>query len=64
MNSRIFFDCIIFYNYWDSKKLLNTTMKKKKKHNKILVLARYKLNIIETLMSHALIDYDISHEDF
>ena len=39
-------------------------MKKKKKHNKIRVLARNKLNIIETLMSHALIDYDISHGDF
>ena len=45
------------------KTLLNTTRKKRKKHNKI-VLARNKLNIIETLMSQSLIDYDISHEDF
>ena len=43
------------------KKLLNTIRKKKKK---IIVLARNKLNIIETLMSQALIDYDIRHEDF
>ena len=46
------------------KKILNTTRKKKKKHNKIIVLARNKLNIIETLMSQTLIDFDISHEDF
>ena len=35
-----------------------------KKHNKMNVLARNKLNIIETLMSQALIDFDISHEEF
>ena len=35
------------------KKLLNTTRKKKQKHNKIIVLARNKLNIIETLISQA-----------
>ena len=36
--------------------------KKKKKHNKIVILAKSKLNSIETLMSPALIDLDISHE--
>ena len=46
------------------KKLLNIKRKKKKKHNKILALARNKLNIIETLISKALIDFDISHEEF
>ena len=46
------------------KKLLNVTRKKKKKLNKIITLARNKLNIIETLISPALIDFDISHEDF
>ena len=46
------------------KKLLNTTRKKTKKKKKIIVLARNKLNIIGTLMSQSLIDYDISHEDF
>ena len=35
------------------KKLLNITRKKKKKHNKIIALARSKLNIIETLISRA-----------
>ena len=46
------------------KKLFNITRKKKKKHNKIIILARNKLNIIETLISKALIDFDISHEEF
>ena len=45
------------------KKILNIT-RKKKKHNKIITLARNKLNIIETLISQALIDFDISHEEF
>ena len=46
------------------QKLLNITRKKKKKHNKIIALARSKLNIIETLISQALIDFEISHEEF
>ena len=46
------------------KNLLNITRKKKKKHIKIITLARNKLNIIENLISQALIDFDISHEEF
>ena len=46
------------------KTLLNITRKKKKKYNKIIALARSKLNIIKNLISHALIDFDISHEEF
>ena len=46
------------------KRILNITRKNKKKHNKIITLARNKLNIIETLISQALIDFDISHEEF
>ena len=46
------------------KKLLNITRKKKKKHNKIIALARSKLNIIETLISQALTDFEIGHEEF
>ena len=46
------------------KTLLNTTRKKNKKHNKIIALTRSKLNIIETLISQALTDFDISHEEF
>ena len=46
------------------KTLLNITRKKKKKHNKIIALARSKLNIIEHLISQALIDFEITHEEF
>ena len=46
------------------KKLLSTTRKKKKKHDKILMLAKSKFNSIDTLISQALIDMDISHEEF
>ena len=40
------------------------TRKKKKKHDKTLMLAKSKLNSIETLISQALIDMEISHEEF
>ena len=46
------------------KKLLNVTRNKKKKHNEIVMLAKNKLNSIETLMSQALIGLDISHKEF
>ena len=46
------------------KTLLNITRKKKKKHNKIIALARSKLNIIESLISQAIIDFEITHEEF
>ena len=46
------------------KKLLKTTRNKMKKHNKIVMLARSKLNSIESKISEALINNEISHEDF
>ena len=46
------------------KKLLKITRDKEKKHNKILILVKSKLNNIETLISQALIDLEISHEEF
>ena len=46
------------------KTLLNITRKKKKKHNKIIALATIKLNIIENLISQALYDFEITHEEF
>ena len=46
------------------KKLLKTTRNKKKKDNKIVMLARSKLNSIESKISEALINNDISFEDF
>ena len=49
---------------WVIEKLLKTTINKKKKHNKIVMLARSKLNSIESKISEALINNEISHEDF
>ena len=46
------------------KKLLKATRNKKKKHNKIVMLARSKLNNIERKISDGLINKQISHEDF
>ena len=46
------------------KKLLKTTRNKKKKHNKIVILTRSKLNSIDSKISEALIDNEISHENF
>ena len=46
------------------KILLKITRNKKKIHDKILMLAKSKLNSIEKLISKALNDMDISHEEF
>ena len=46
------------------KKLMNITRKKNKKHDKILMLAKSRLNSIEILVSQALIDMEINHEEF
>ena len=40
------------------------TRNKRKKHDKILMLAKSKLNCIEILVSQALIDMEICHEEF
>ena len=47
-----------------SKSLLKVTKKRKKKHNKIIALAKSKLSDIETLLSSALNDSKISREEF
>ena len=47
-----------------SKSLLKVTKRRKKKHNKIIALAKNKLNTIDTLLSSALNDSEISHEEF
>ena len=44
--------------------MLSITRNKKSKHNKIILLAKSKLNRIEALISQALIDLEISHEEF
>ena len=47
-----------------SKSLLKVTKKRKKKHNEIIAIAKNKLNTIDTLLSSALNDSEISHEGF
>ena len=44
--------------------MLKTTRNKKKKHNKIVMLARSKLDNIKSKISEALMNTQISHEDF
>ena len=46
------------------KNFLKITRHKKKKHNKVVMLATSKLNSIESKISEALINNEISHEDF
>ena len=44
--------------------MLSITRNKEKKHDRILMLAKSKLNSIETLVIQALIDMEISHQEF
>ena len=46
------------------KKLLKITRNKKKKHNKIVMLARSKLNSTEMVISQVSIDSEISDEEY
>ena len=46
------------------KRFLKTIRNKKIKNNKIVMLARSKLNSIKSKISKALMDNEISHEDF
>ena len=54
------FTLVFFLTTGIIKNLLKGT--RKKKHSKIIMLAKSKLNSIESLISQALIDLDISHE--
>ena len=47
-----------------NKSSLRVTEKRKKKHNKIIALAKSKLNTTDTLLSGTLNDSKISHEEF
>ena len=60
---------VLFFDVFSEKdRHLNavekTTRNKKKKLDKSLMLAKSKVNSIETLVSQALIDMEISHEEF
>ena len=62
--SIISFTLVFFLTTGIIKNLLKVTRKKKKKHDKTVMLAKSKLNGIEALMSQALIDLNTSHEEF
>ena len=47
-----------------NKSLLRVTKKRRKKHNKIIVLSKSKLNMIDTLLSSEINDSKISHKEF
>ena len=55
---------IFFITTGRVKKLLDIIRNKKKKHDKILTLAKCKRNSFETLISQALNNMEISHEEF
>ena len=55
------FTLIFFITAGIIKKLLSTTIKKKKKYDQILMLAKSKYNSIEALISQTLNDINISH---
>ena len=61
--ARASFSLMFSLNTGIIKKLLKITNNKKKKHNKIVMLARNKLNRVETLISQTLIDLEISPEE-
>ena len=44
--------------------MLKVTKKRKKKHDKIIALAKSKLNMIDTLLSSVLNDSKINHDEF
>ena len=46
------------------KKCISIIKKKKKRHDKIVLLAKSKLNEIKVLFSNTLINSDISHDKF
>ena len=46
------------------RKLLYEIQKGKEKHNKIFYLGKNKADSVEMLISQAIIDLDISHEEF
>ena len=53
--------CVITAGIKNHKSIIK---KKKKKHDKIVLLAKSKLNSTEVLISNVLIDSNISHDEF
>ena len=55
---------VLHFRFLQESKAIKTTRNKKKNHNKFVMLARSKLNNIESKISEALINNEISHEGF
>ena len=55
---------VLHFRFLQESKAIKTTRNKKKNHNKFVMLARSKLNSIESKISEALINNEISHEGF
>ena len=62
--ARASFALIFYLTTGIIKKSLSITRSKNQKHDKILLLAKSKLDSIETLVSQALTDMEINHEVF
>ena len=58
------FSLIFFLTTGIIKKPIKIARNRKKKHDKIVILAKSKLNKIEKLKSQALIDLEISREEY
>ena len=52
-----------FFNN-SNNQIISITRNKEKKYNKIFMVAKSRLNSIDTLVSQALSDMEISHEEF
>ena len=57
------FTLIFFCNNRNNQKITDYNKKQEKKHDKILLLRKSKLDSIQTLPFQALIDMEISHEE-
>ena len=55
---------VLHFRFLQESKAIKTTRNKKKNHNKFVMLAISKLNSIESKISEALINNEISHEGF
>ena len=53
----------LYFPWLQNNKEKKITKNKKKKHNKIVMLAKCKLKSIEKIISQTLIDVGISHEE-
>ena len=52
------------FRFWSIKKILYETKIRKKKHSKLLDVAKNKLDCVEMLVSQATIDQIISRDEF